>query len=146
MSRPSPLGNNAPFLRNVDLLWAVAYRAHVSAPVVSAPVVSTVPATTPNPYHLNAPATRLAHHRRTALAHRPAVRTRHPQLDLSLVLEHRIEQIPGAVTRALGPVSHEDGVLFLFAALGFAVFVVASSTLLRLLVRIQSEGWEVREP
>lgn len=119
--------------------------ATTATPYVPAPVGSTVPATTPSPYHLTAPATRPAHHRRTAPAHRPAVRTRHPQPDLSLVLEHRIEQIPGAVTRALGPVSREDGVLLLFAALGFAVFVVAGSTLLRLLVRIRSEGWEVRE-
>jgi hypothetical protein len=74
------------------------------------------------------------------------MRTRHPQPDFSLALERRIEQIPRAVTGALSPVSHEQGVLLLFAALGFAVFGVASSTLLRLLVRIRSEGLEVREP
>lgn len=86
------------------------------------------------------------HRRRPAATDHSAARTRHPQVDFPAAVERRIEQLPREVTGALNPVSHEDGVLLLLGALAFAVLVVVSSTLLRLLARIRSEGWEVRGP
>lgn len=81
--------------------------------------------------------------RRAARTHHAAAHSSPGLADLAVpfVIPHHLAWLRPLLAGSLGRLSHGDGLLLLLGALALVVLVLASSTMLRLLMRVMREGW-----